>query len=70
MTRTNRQSPVYLRAYRIRSRKQKTLPIPVGVLAKAIANEDAAKAFMSSPISDHLGDDIVAAVKEAGETDD
>lgn len=62
----SRQSPAYLRAYRLRSGRTKSVPIPVAVLAEAIANESAVQALapvMSTPLAEHLGEVLVEAIK-------
>jgi hypothetical protein len=58
------EQPGYRRAYRIRTGRQQTLPIPVGVLAQAIQ----AKTCM--PIVNHLGEEMVQAVKDAAQAQD
>jgi len=56
-----KQDPKYLRAYRVRTGRQKSLPIPVCVLKEAIGTGD------QSPLLQYLGPEMVEAVKEATE---
>lgn len=45
-----------MRAYRVRSGKQRSIPIPVDILAAVLAVD---------AVAEHLGAELVAAIREA-----